>query len=214
MICIICHHVLSLPSGHESSSIGKYLLAKGHIAKLNEITESEVTKMTSLTVDETALAILKGQGSRGITIVSLRTKFIFNISVESILTELTDKTLQAGSKELSNSSFSPRHQVLPPHFKIHFWSYYRELNIEPRGTTVIHWVRMRAGPTIHQHPSHHLQEGIHTDSGCNSKSIAINKWIYFGYRWEDIDRQITHNIGHCLLSRSNLGIAWWATHIQ
>jgi hypothetical protein len=74
IICIICHQVLRHPSEHGTSSMGKHLLAKGHFAKLNKLTESEVTELTSSTVDETALAILKRQGSRGITIVSLQRK--------------------------------------------------------------------------------------------------------------------------------------------
>jgi hypothetical protein len=57
----------------------KYLLAKAHIAKLNELTDSEVTELTSTKVDETALAILKRQGSQGITIVSLQRKCRFDI---------------------------------------------------------------------------------------------------------------------------------------
>jgi len=55
--------------------MGKQLLAKAHIAKLNELTESEVSELTSSTVDEMALVILERQGSRGITIVSLQRKF-------------------------------------------------------------------------------------------------------------------------------------------
>jgi hypothetical protein len=41
------------------------------IAKLNELTESEVSELTYTTVDETALAISKRQGSREISIVRL-----------------------------------------------------------------------------------------------------------------------------------------------
>jgi len=59
--------------------MGKHLLAKAHIAKLNKLTEPEVPDLTSSTVDETALAILKRQGSRGITIVNLQRKIIFDI---------------------------------------------------------------------------------------------------------------------------------------
>jgi len=70
IICIVCHQVLCHPSEHATTSMGKHLLAKAHIAKLNELTISEVTNLTSSTVDETALAILKRQGSRGIPIVS------------------------------------------------------------------------------------------------------------------------------------------------
>jgi len=79
IICIVCHQVLRHPSEHGTSSMGKHLLAKAHIAKLNELTESEVTQLTSSTVDETAVAMLKRQGSHGITIVSLQRKTIFDI---------------------------------------------------------------------------------------------------------------------------------------
>jgi len=61
--------------------MGKHLLAKAHITKLNKLTESEVTELTSSTVDETALAILKRQGSRGITIVSSQRKIRFDIQL-------------------------------------------------------------------------------------------------------------------------------------
>ena len=73
--------------------MGKHLLAKAHIAKINELTVSEVTELTSSTVTETALAILKQQGCRGIPIVSLQKKIKFTIQVFSILTELREKTL-------------------------------------------------------------------------------------------------------------------------
>jgi len=53
IICIVCHQVLRHPSEHGTSSMGKYLLAKVHIAKLNELTVSEVTELTSSMVDET-----------------------------------------------------------------------------------------------------------------------------------------------------------------
>jgi hypothetical protein len=42
----------------------KHLVAKGHIAMLNDLRDSQVTKLTSLMVDERALAILKRQESR------------------------------------------------------------------------------------------------------------------------------------------------------
>jgi len=47
IICIICHQVLRHPSEHGTSSMSKHLLAKAHIAKLNELTESEVTELTN-----------------------------------------------------------------------------------------------------------------------------------------------------------------------
>jgi len=93
IICIVCHQVLRHPSERETSSMGKHVLANTHIAKLNELTASEVTELTCSTVDETALAILKRQGSQGIPIVRSQRKIKLTIQVSSILTELTDKTL-------------------------------------------------------------------------------------------------------------------------
>jgi len=81
IICIVCHQVLRHASEHGTSSMGKHLVAKAHIAKMNELTESEVTELTSSTVDETALAILRRQGSRGISIVSSLSQVIFDIQV-------------------------------------------------------------------------------------------------------------------------------------
>jgi len=66
--------------------MGKHFLGKAHITKLNNPTESEVSELTSTTVDETALAILKRQGSCGITIVRLQKKFICDSLILLILT--------------------------------------------------------------------------------------------------------------------------------
>jgi hypothetical protein len=63
MVCIICHQVLCHPLEYVTSSIGKHLIAIVHITKLNELTESELTELTSTMVDETALASFKLQAS-------------------------------------------------------------------------------------------------------------------------------------------------------
>ena len=81
IICIVCHQVLCHPSEHGTSSMGKHLLARAHIAMFNELTESEVTELTSSMVDDTALAILKRQGSQGIRIVSSQSQIIFDLQV-------------------------------------------------------------------------------------------------------------------------------------
>jgi len=82
IMCIISHQVLRHPSEHGTSSMGKHLLAQAHIAKFNELIESEVTELTRSTVAETALAILKRQGSRGITIVSSQRKIRLDIHID------------------------------------------------------------------------------------------------------------------------------------
>jgi len=76
IICIVCHQVLRHPSEHGTSSMGTLLLAKAHITKLKELTESRVTELTSSMADETVLAILTRQGSGGITVVSPESKII------------------------------------------------------------------------------------------------------------------------------------------
>jgi len=63
IICIVCDQVLRHPSQHGTSSMGRNLLAKAHIAMWNESTEPDVSQLTSSTVNETALAILKRPGS-------------------------------------------------------------------------------------------------------------------------------------------------------
>jgi len=105
IICIICHQVLCHPSEHGTSSMGKHMLAKAHIAKLNELTESEVTELTSSTVDKTALAILKRQGSRGITIVSLQRKIIFDIQFNPYWPKWQTKHSKLAAKDFETSEF-------------------------------------------------------------------------------------------------------------
>jgi hypothetical protein len=79
MICIVCHQDRRHPLEYGTSSMGNHLLAKANIAKLNQLTETDVTELTSMTADETALAIVKRQGSRGITIVSIQRKIRLHI---------------------------------------------------------------------------------------------------------------------------------------
>jgi hypothetical protein len=96
IIWIVCHQVLRHPSDYGTSSMGKRLLANTHIAKFNELTESEVSELTNSTVDDTALAILKQQGSRGITIVRSQLTVSFDIEALAILAIITDKTIKIG----------------------------------------------------------------------------------------------------------------------
>jgi len=105
IICIVCHQVLRHPSEHGTSSMGKHLHAKAHIAELNELTESEVTTLTSSTVDETALAILKRQGSRGITIVCSQREFIFDIQVDPYWPKWQTKCSKLAAKDFGTSEF-------------------------------------------------------------------------------------------------------------
>jgi len=130
------------PSQHGTSSMGKHLLAIAHIAKLNKLTESEVSELTSSTIDETALAILKRQGSQGIRMVSSQRKFIFNSQISPILIHQTDTILQTASKGFSNFQISQRHLKSRCHVRILFGSFAIKCYIKHRVTAVIdalHW---------------------------------------------------------------------------
>ena len=80
-ICTISHQVLCHPAEHGTRSMGKQLLPKGCITKLNELTESEVTTLPRTMVYETVLAIMRRQESQGIATVSSQRQFIFDIQV-------------------------------------------------------------------------------------------------------------------------------------
>ena len=113
IICIVCHQALRHPSAHKTSSMGKHLLTKAHIAKLNELTESEVNKLTSSTVDETALAILKRQGSREMKIVCSRREYIFDIQVNPYWPKWQTKRSKLAAKDFETSEF---HQDMWNHY--------------------------------------------------------------------------------------------------
>jgi len=85
--------------------MGKHLLAKAHIAKLNELTESEVTELTSSTVYKTYLAILKRQGSRGIKIVSSLRQIIFYLQAVPYCPEWQIKLSKLAAEDFETSEF-------------------------------------------------------------------------------------------------------------
>jgi len=105
------HHLYRLPSSSLPSIRtwdlldGETLAAKAHIAKLNGLIESQVTQLTSSMVDETAVPILKGQGSRGITIVSLQRKIRFNIQVDPYWLKWEQKCCELAAKNFETSEF-------------------------------------------------------------------------------------------------------------
>jgi len=88
LLYVLCH-----PSEPGTSPMGTHWLAKEHNTKLNELTESEVSELTSTTITETKLTILKRKGSQGITIESLQRKFIFVSEILSRSIQLTNTIL-------------------------------------------------------------------------------------------------------------------------
>jgi len=134
---IVCHQDLHHPSEHWTSLMWKHLLAKAPIAKLYELTETEVTELTTSMVDETASAITGRQGSQGITRVSLQMKFIMDIQGWSIFAELTEKMVQTGSGGLWNFRISPWPVESLPHVTICFGLYSMEHSIISWATMVM-----------------------------------------------------------------------------
>jgi hypothetical protein len=61
--------------------MGQYFLANTDITTLNKLAESEVTELTSLTVDKPAFTMRKIQESQVIRMICLNRKFIFDIPV-------------------------------------------------------------------------------------------------------------------------------------
>ena len=83
----------------------KHLLAKAQIAKLNELTESEVTELTSSTVDDTALAVVKRQGSWGITIVCSQSQIRFDIQVDPYWLKWRTTRSKLAAMDIKTSKF-------------------------------------------------------------------------------------------------------------
>ena len=84
---------------------GETLAGKCSYRKVKQLTESEVTELTSSTVDETALAILKRQGSRGITIVSVPRKMMVNIQSNPYWRKWQTKRSKLADKDFQTSEF-------------------------------------------------------------------------------------------------------------
>jgi len=63
IIHLIGHQVLCHPSEHASRSMREQVRAKVHIAMLYKFTVSDITECTEATVDESAQAILRIEGS-------------------------------------------------------------------------------------------------------------------------------------------------------
>jgi len=105
IISIVGLHVLRHTSKHGTSWLGKPLLPNAHIAKLNELTESEVTELTSSMDDETALAILKRQRSRRITIVSWQWEVILDIQLNPYWPKWQTKLFKLAATDIETFEF-------------------------------------------------------------------------------------------------------------
>jgi len=105
IVCIVWYQVFRHPSELGTSSMGKHLVAKALIAMLNELTESEVTELTTSTVDETAFAILKRQGCEGMTIVSSQSQIIFEFQVIPYWPKWLIKHSKMAAKDFETSEF-------------------------------------------------------------------------------------------------------------
>ena len=193
----------------------EHLLAKAHIAKLNQLTESEVTELTSSTVDETALAILKKQGSRGITIVSVPRKMILDIEINPYRPKWQTKRSKQADKDFETSEFHQdtwNRYLMSEFVSAHIpWNAISNLELRrsynplrddlvlPSATTLRNICRREYALTV---------ESI-------TKQLPIrNKVSLASDGRTDINKQTSHNVGHCVLYGSKLGIAWSSTRCR
>jgi hypothetical protein len=93
----VYHQVLPHPSEHGTGSMGYHMLATAYSTKLHKLSSLEVTDFTISMLNKAALARMMRKEGGGSTIASLDTKFTCDISVISILTELTGKALVTGT---------------------------------------------------------------------------------------------------------------------
>jgi hypothetical protein len=105
IISVICHQCRCHPSEHGTSVLRKHLLPNAQITELNDITESDVTQLITLMVDQTALAIQMRKGIWGTTTVSSQRKFIFDIQVIAYWLRWQTKCSTLAAEDLESSEF-------------------------------------------------------------------------------------------------------------
>jgi len=105
IISIVCHQVIRHPSDHWTSSMSEHRLPKAYIAKLNKLTESEDTELTSSPVDEVTLTIRKRPGSRGIRIESSQWKFTFDFRFHLYWLNWQTKHSKLSAKDFNAAEF-------------------------------------------------------------------------------------------------------------
>ena len=198
IICIVCHPVLRHPSEHGTSWLGKHLLTKAPMAKLNDLTESEVTTLTSSTVDETALAVLHRQVSRGITIVCSKREFIFVIHVDPNWPKWQPKRSKLAAKDFKTSEFHQdtwnRYLMLGFYFahipsnaisNLELWRSYKALRddlVLPSATTLSNICRreyaLTVDATTKQLPSQN-KVSLALDGWTSTNKLAITSVIAY-----------------------------------
>ena len=214
IICIVCYQVLCHPSEHGTSSMGKHLLTKALITMWNELTESEVYELISSKVDKTALAILKRQGSRRITIVSSQRKFLFHIPLNPYQSKWQPKHSKLAAKNFETSEL---HQAMWNRYLmlgfvfIHIaWNAisilevkrsYRPLHskiVLPLATTLSNICRRKYALTV----------------DAIMKQLPSEKKVSLAFGRMEINKPTPHNVGHCLQYGSKLSITWSSTRFR
>jgi hypothetical protein len=85
--------------------MAKPLRSKPYLAKLNKFTETEVMELTSTAVDDTALAIFKWEGSKGITIIRFQRNIRFDIPFDPSGSKWQAKCSKFADKDFDTSEF-------------------------------------------------------------------------------------------------------------
>jgi len=223
IICIVRYQVLHHPSEHGTSPLGKQLPAKVHISNVNELTESEGTELTSSKVDETALAILKRQGSQGIAIVSSQGKFIFDIQVNPYWLKLQTQRCEMVAKDFETSEChqhtwnryfllgfnlaqipwnAKSNLQLQQSYKV-IWSDLRLLSATPL-SNIFRRENVLTVDAIEQHLVSRKQVSLALDGGKSRNKLTTSSVIAYRVdrQWPLLEVQLTYDeVDHLFLSR-------------
>jgi len=222
IIWIVRHQVLRHPSEQGTNSMETHLLAKAHLAKLIDLTLSEVTESTSSTVDETALAILKRQRSRGITIVCLQRKIIFDIQVDPYWTKWHTNPSKHAAQDFDTSEFDQgrwnRNLMLGLVSAHILWNAISNLELRPSYKALRDDLVLPSATTLRN--ICWREYALTVDAiqkqllSCNIFSLALDRWTspnklaitsliayYMDRNWASLEVQLTFNeVDHLIFS--------------
>jgi hypothetical protein len=74
--------------------------------------------------------------------------------------------------------------------------------IKPTAQTVIWCITQQVRVTVRQHWRYHLHEAVYADSRWDWEVIVVKKDRLYSFRWVVINKQISYNVGNCLLPQS------------
>jgi len=145
---------------------------------------SDVTELTSVMVDETAFAILKKNGSGGITILSSQRKFMFDMQVDPYRSKWQTKCSKLVATDIKGSKF--HHDMWNRYLMLQFvsahipWHSITNLKLQRSNTA---WRSDLVLPSTMTHCNNHRKQYALTVDGIkqqlpsqNTVSLVFDGW--------------------------------------